>query len=400
MPRRGLTPSQPSFWDNASEWTSSEPNAEAGEFGLAAFDQVDWSFTGSTERGLTHNLHPWPAKFIPDIPATAIALLTEPGDVVFDPFCGCGTTAVEALWAGRGFIVADINPLAVRITEGKCEVPGPRERRIIIEWSQQLTAQKPTNELLALAPDIPNLYYWFDEPVIAQLAYLLREIRSLGISQAFLETVFSSIIVSVSHQESETRYRRVEREISAEEALARFRKRLFQALGMASALDAKQDRRLSRTYLQMDARRMAEFLPAECAKLAVFSPPYPNTFDYHLYHRFRMFWLGMDPRHVKHIEIGAHLRYQPDHTGWLEDMSNVFTGLAHCLKPGGHAVCVVGNGVVRGQAVPSGDLLWEVAEKCGLEPKWRTTRVVARHRKAFNLADSRLSHEQVLVFQR
>lgn len=367
---------------------------------MSALDSVDWSFASSTERGLTHGLHPWPAKFVPDVPAAAISLLSRPGDVVLDPFCGCGTTALEAVRAGRGFIAGDVNPLAVRITEGKCETPGPQERMTIYEWSRRLVTQEPTDELLNMAPEIPNIDYWFDEPVIAQLSYILHELRSLEVATAFLETVFSSIIVGVSRQESETRYRRVERETTADETLSRFRKRLLRALDMASTLDAVRGNGEARNYLVLDARDMSQVLPVGCAQLAVFSPPYPNSFDYHLYHRFRMFWLGMDPRPIKHAEIGAHLRYQPDHVDWLEDMRRTFLGLLHSLVPGGHMVCVVGDGVIRGRLVPSGDLLWTSAPEWGAKPVWRKTRDVARHRKTFNLSDSRLAQEQVLVFKR
>lgn len=364
MLRQGSEPHQPNLWEDSSELDLKNTAVEEGQ-GLLALDQVDWSFANSTERGLTHGLHPWPARFIPDIPAAAIAQLTRPGDVVLDPFCGCGTTALEALRTGRGYIAGDVNPLAVRITEGKCEPPDPRARMTIYEWSRQLVTKEPTDELLDMAPEIPNIRYWFDGPVIAQLSYILHEIRALNVATSFLETVFSSIIVGVSHQESDTRYRRVEREVTADETLSRFRKRLFRALEMAATLDAVRRADEARNYLVLDARDIGQALPVGCAQLAVFSPPYPNSFDYHLYHRFRMFWLGMDPRPIKHAEIGAHLRYQPDHVDWLEDMRRTFMGLLHCLVPGGHIVCVVGDGVIRGRLVPSGDLLWTSAPEWG-----------------------------------
>jgi SAM-dependent methyltransferase len=47
---------------------------------------------------------------LPDIAATAIAALTEPGDLVFDPLCGAGTTLVEALHLGRSAVGIDIDP--------------------------------------------------------------------------------------------------------------------------------------------------------------------------------------------------------------------------------------------------------------------------------------------------
>ena len=46
---------------------------------------------------LTHNYHPFPAKFIPHIPQILIQQFSKPGDQVFDPFCGSGTTLVESL---------------------------------------------------------------------------------------------------------------------------------------------------------------------------------------------------------------------------------------------------------------------------------------------------------------
>jgi len=42
---------------------------------------------------------------------------TEPGDVVFDPFCGCGTTIYAAHEAGRNWIGCDVAILAVRLIE-------------------------------------------------------------------------------------------------------------------------------------------------------------------------------------------------------------------------------------------------------------------------------------------
>lgn len=56
-----------------------------------------------------------------------IALTTDPGDVVLDPFCGCGTTVDAAQKAGRRWIGIDITYIAVDLIEkrliatyGKC----------------------------------------------------------------------------------------------------------------------------------------------------------------------------------------------------------------------------------------------------------------------------------------
>ena len=48
-----------------------------------------------------------------------IKLTTRPGDVVFDPFCGAGTTAIAATKLGRKFVVTDVDADYVRITKDK-----------------------------------------------------------------------------------------------------------------------------------------------------------------------------------------------------------------------------------------------------------------------------------------
>ena len=60
---------------------------------------------------LTHNFHPFPAKFIPQIPRIMITEFTKPKDMVFDPFCGSGTTLVEAKLLGRNSIGTDLHPI-------------------------------------------------------------------------------------------------------------------------------------------------------------------------------------------------------------------------------------------------------------------------------------------------
>ena len=42
-----------------------------------------------------------PARMLPAIAAHAVHAYTQPGDLVFDPMCGIGTTVVEAIHAGR-----------------------------------------------------------------------------------------------------------------------------------------------------------------------------------------------------------------------------------------------------------------------------------------------------------
>ena len=68
---------------------------------------------------ITHGYHRYPAKFIPHLAAALIERYTKKGNLVIDPFCGCGTTLVEAKVMGRKSLGVDINPVAYLITKAK-----------------------------------------------------------------------------------------------------------------------------------------------------------------------------------------------------------------------------------------------------------------------------------------
>ena len=70
-------------------------------------------------QGGTHRFYRYPARFSPLFVQAAIEQFTEPGDVVFDPFVGGGTTLVEAMRLGRAGVGSDINELAVFISQVK-----------------------------------------------------------------------------------------------------------------------------------------------------------------------------------------------------------------------------------------------------------------------------------------
>lgn len=48
-----------------------------------------------------------------------IRLVTRPGDLVFDPFCGAGTSAIAAAKLGRDYVMVDLDSNYVRITKAK-----------------------------------------------------------------------------------------------------------------------------------------------------------------------------------------------------------------------------------------------------------------------------------------
>ena len=63
------------------------------------------------------------ACFKPQLPRFFIDRFTLPGDIVYDPFMGRGTTVIEAALAGRTPVGCDINPLSSIFAEPRLAPP-------------------------------------------------------------------------------------------------------------------------------------------------------------------------------------------------------------------------------------------------------------------------------------
>src|SRR5947208_1823935 len=86
-------------------------------------DRIDWNFPrAGTDIRSVHTVHWFPGNFIPQIPTAFIQILSQPDDLVFDPFGGSGTTAVEAVRLGRRAILSDRVSACVLISSGKLAI--------------------------------------------------------------------------------------------------------------------------------------------------------------------------------------------------------------------------------------------------------------------------------------
>jgi DNA modification methylase len=71
--------------------------------------------TPVTYKGI-YSMHKYWGKKPHNIVRSFIEYYTEKGQIVMDPFCGSGVTAIEALLAKRKAIAIDLNPVATFIT--------------------------------------------------------------------------------------------------------------------------------------------------------------------------------------------------------------------------------------------------------------------------------------------
>src|SRR5207244_924199 len=88
-----------------------------------------------------HSLHPYLGKFVPQLVEYFLHRYFSPGDCVYDPFVGSGTTLVESNAFGADAVGCDISAFNCLITRVKTGAHAPAslemELRRILEEAQQ-----------------------------------------------------------------------------------------------------------------------------------------------------------------------------------------------------------------------------------------------------------------------
>jgi hypothetical protein len=106
--------------------------------------------------GLTHLFYRYPARFSPVLAAAAVETLSEPGNLVGDPFMGGGTTLVEAMAAGRKTWGVDISTLASFVTTAKTLMLNERSIR---EYELAMAA---IADSILMSREEPDFAAWTD----------------------------------------------------------------------------------------------------------------------------------------------------------------------------------------------------------------------------------------------
>lgn len=383
------------------------------------FHSLDWSFADNRTSYLSHDLHPYPAKFVPQLPAQVIQLLSSRGELVWDPFGGSGTTAVEALLNDRYCISTDVNPLGAIIGKAKTTSLRFFEEDELEKFIGKLEFYGSSSdflkeyfdthreELSTEIPAIPNIEKWFSNTVICELAFIKRMIKTELRSDAAITVArasLSKIITKVSNQESETRYRAIEKNTSFGETIGIYLRDLRENFAKVKVIGQLLEHRSARfiTANVMDAIVGEDgYIRENEVDLVVTSPPYPNAFDYHLYHRFRIFWLDGDPVEMGKAEIGSHLKYQrskKSFDAFEEELTPVLKNCYLALKPGRYAVFVLGDAIFDGVLYKTAERIGKLAESLGFEFVTIVDRPLPENKRSIKAR--RATEEQILVLRK
>lgn len=312
-----------------------------------------------------HSVHPYPCKFTPNV---VLDHLPASG-IVLDPYCGSGTTLLEAAVRRHNVIGIDCNPIAILISRCKLARLDARESSSL----HMMTAnpEKIAKGLSAFRGSLHDFHgrdHWFSHQAQRELAYCLQFVNSADRSSdlwAVLATALSAIVNTYSNQDSETRYVRRTKDHLPGDLTYAFTEKLIK---IEEALRARGPLSRSRSTLLLGDLRMTPPIASGSVDVVITSPPYANTMDYYLYHKQRMNVLGFDFKLVQSQEIGSRHQFSSRKDSieqWNLDYTIGLEQVLRMLKQGGKAWIIIGDSRIAGVKVDGAELTLDSARSLG-----------------------------------
>ena len=311
--------------------------------------------------------------FKPQLPRFCIQRLTQPGDIVYDPFLGRGTTLLEAALLGRVPVGCDINPLGVFLCRPRFNPPTLTQvARRLAEIDFTAADEMPEDLLVFYHPATLR-------EVCALRAYLLRrqasaQLDSLdewiwmvslhtltGHSRGYFSgyTMPPNAAVSVKRQ----------KKLNEKRDLTPPRKHVAVVIaGKTRELlaDCDDETRRNLAAVRASVRLLTSSasatpeIPTASVALVVTSPPFLNVIDYAADNWLRNWFIGVDGRSLQ-LTVTKKLE------AWQQVMSDVFRELYRVLQPGGFVAFEVGE--IRGGKLKLEEAVLPCGVEAGLRPE-------------------------------
>lgn len=371
-----------------------------------------WNYTDADTQYLTHNIHRYSGKFIPQIANKVIQNISLPGELILDPYCGSGTTLVEAALLDRKAIGIDINPLAILIAKAKVTPVEPialeKLQKLFAEiigvmqngYAQDLLSQKSYKYLfdaIASDPRSQDEWFkkWFSEPNLSELIMLDLEINRIEDSSLrnVARVAFSDILRRCSNAHSG--YPNVMfdkaagKKSSPSKIFLNALEKVCRLVVSLSEVPAKWDQ----VQAQIGDAQKIEIDDGSVDAI-VTHPPYIGSIPYAEYGLLSLKWLGTDPKQLDNVLTGGRrqssdvvIRFANAYQAMLNESWRV-------LRSGRYAFLMVGNPVVKGEIINLEKMTIELAKKAGFSTVLKTKRTGSNRRA------NKMGEESLLFFQK
>lgn len=328
-----------------------------------------------------------------------------------DPFGGSGTTALACQFLGVNATTIEVNPYLADLIEAKLDTYDVNQ--LVADYRALLKSRRRANPN-DLFPGAPETFvepgtkdqFVFSHEVAQQIANLRARIESISNrrSRRLFRVLLGSIALEVSNVVISGKGRRYRKNWQARYVDPRaVRDHFDEALIRAIYEIRRYQNRPEQRYrlLRGDARKL---IPAEGDyDLAIFSPPYPNSFDYTDVYNVELWVCGYlhsskDNVALRLSTLRSHVQIKrsfetealgsltlasvmrdlqsvraslwnkniPDMVqAYFGDMNEIFMRLSRVMKAEARAYVVVGDSRYQGVQVPVGQILSELGASSG-----------------------------------
>jgi tRNA G10 N-methylase Trm11 len=359
-----------------------------------------WDFRQANTKTFTHCYHNYPAMMIPQIAERILTKYGAGSHLLFDPYCGTGTSLVEANVKGINAIGTDLNPLARLIAKAKTAKINLQVLDLYLkdfnDYSFNLIFD--LHRISVVIPEIKNIDFWFDKTVQEKLAIIktfIDKIEDENVSNFFKIAFSETVRESSFTRNSEFKLFRM-----TAEQMQKFSPDVFGLMqsklarnhkGLKAFLEQKQNAN-SQVY-DFNTSNEVQHIENESVDIIVTSPPYGDsrtTVAYGQFSRLANEWLDVEnANQIDNNLMGGKKQKQvcsfdsqslndslekitnadekraKEVSSFYCDYQKSIQNVAKIIKKGGYACYVVGNRKVKGEVLPTDEITKDFFENQG-----------------------------------
>lgn len=309
-----------------------------------------------TEKHRLHALCPYFAMFPHTFVREHLLAHTSPGDVIFDPFSGRGTTLLESLLFDRQAVALDVNPVAACVTGAKAHVPPLHEiegRLGELEQEYKTVNRRELDDERHALP--PFFGYAFHYTTLRRLLFIRRRLHW---KHDDIDRFITALALGSLHGEMDTSSsyfsNQMPRTISTKpdysmrywkkHSLRPQKRPVFEILKGRARFRLQEGRPPgSGTALQADVREASRLLEAWRGRVraVITSPPYLDVTNFEEDQWLRLWFLGGPPRPTYGL-ISRDDRYSNAEAYW-RFLAEAWRGIRSLLAKRAVVVCRIGG---------------------------------------------------------
>jgi len=405
-----------------------------------------WDFRTANTKQHVHCFHAYPAMMIPQVAGRILDEYGKNSNLLFDPYCGTGTSLVEANLRGINAVGTDINPLARLIAKVKTTIIPLKSLHLYLKdfndfvFSVKLSGKKIEPKI----PNFKNIDYWFKKETQYWLAVLkdyIDKIDDIDI-QNFFKVAFSETVreVSLTRNSEFKLYRMTEKQIERfnPDVLSVMMEKLVRNRnGLAEYISIKKNNAVSHIYDFNTVYEIPEsVISPESVDVIVTSPPYGDsrtTVAYGQFSRLSNQWLGFEElNEVDKRSMGGvnkrefrNFDFDPldkvlsqiaqmdekrvaDVVSFYIDYEQSIKNVSRVVKKGGVVAYVVGNRRVKGVEIPNDEITRYFFERNGFRHVKTIIRAIPNKRmpkrnspsNVVGVTDTTMNYEYIVILRK